>query len=550
MDAHRNEDQQMNIPNQMPPYYAPQMPPYYAIPYRPPYIPKPSVREVGEKRDMVYALLLVIFSILAANFYLWGGSGIAASVISICLFLTGVIYILPYRKRCSAYSIVCIALYILCAASLTFSDDSFGRFFAIVAMIVLSALTLMELRQLRRWPSGTLRAVGDWCNTAFVYSFGSFATTFYALFHRKNEDGRTCKRRIGSVLLGIACAVPALLIIVPLLTDADAAFKNLLQILTFDSLGEILLSILLGFAIFLLLFGQSFTARYSIREAEEKPQTSKGIEPIILTAFGCVISLVYVLYLVSQLAYFFHAFSGLLPSDYTVAEYARRGFFEMATVCLINLGMVMAVLLMVRKKEGKEPLSARLFSLFLCVFSLLLIATAMSKMFLYIDSFGMTRLRILTSVFMVFLAVVFCAVGVRLFVRKLPYMKIALVAAVLLTAVMGFADLDRVVAKYNVEAYLSGTLDSIDMDALYMLHSDSIVPYVWRLTEDANEQVRDDAYEILYDRLWDHGLAEYDNTLRNVKLIDVAYDWRGYNIPEYEAFCLLKEHAQQIIDNR
>ncbi len=222
----------------------------------------------------------------------------------------------------------------------------------------------------------------------------------------------------------------------------------------------------------------------------------------------------------------------------------------MATVCLINLGMVMAVLLMVRKKEGKEPLSARLFSLFLCVFSLLLIATAMSKMFLYIDSFGMTRLRILTSVFMVFLAVVFCAVGVRLFVRKLPYMKIALVAAVLLTAVMGFADLDRVVAKYNVEAYLSGTLDSIDMDALYMLHSDSIVPYVWRLTEDANEQVRDDAYEILYDRLWDHGLAEYDNTLRNVKLIDVAYDWRGYNIPEYEAFCLLKEHAQQIIDNR
>ena len=43
-----------------------------------------------------------------------------------------------------------------------------------------------------------------------------------------------------------------------------------------------------------------------------------------------MISLVYVLYLVSQLAYFSGGFSGILPKGYTMAEYARRGFFEMA----------------------------------------------------------------------------------------------------------------------------------------------------------------------------------------------------------------------------
>ena len=44
------------------------------------------------------------------------------------------------------------------------------------------------------------------------------------------------------------------------------------------------------------------------------------------------------------------------------------------------------------------------------VFSLLLAATSLSKIVLYVSRFGMTRLRILTSIFTVLLIVIFLAV--------------------------------------------------------------------------------------------------------------------------------------------
>lgn len=503
-----------------------------------------KLREVGTKRDLLFALPILLFSILTVEFYSHAGAGLAASLASIGLYLTGVVYIFPHRARCSRYCTVCMTLYIACALSMIFSDDVFGKLCVCFAMVVLLPLTLMELMPLRSGRVGTLRAVSDWWNVAVRLSFGNIGAVLYAIFHRE-ADGTVEKRRIGSVLIGLLCAVPALIVIVPLLTSADVAFGNLLGSVTLDGRVETLKSLFYGVILFLLLFGQHFAARFACPPMRQSAGEKKGIDPMAVVSFLSVIAFVYVLYLVSQLAYFFSAFSGLLPSDFTVAQYARRGFFEMVLLCVINLAIVTVVLRKVRKTEDREPLSIRLFALFFCGFSLLLIATALSKMFLYIDSFGMTRLRILTSVFMVFLAVVFCVAALWLFFRRIAYLKVALLAAVILITLTGFADLDRVVARYNVEAYQSGELDTVDMLALANLSSDSVVPYIWELTRDENTTVSEQAYAILLDKLVEHGLAEV--TFRGTRLLQASYDWRAYSMPEYEAFCLLQEHAEEII---
>lgn len=510
--------------------------------------PAPRVREVCGKRDMGFALCFVLLSILVVNFFLWGGSGIAASVAVIGLYAASVLYIMPYRVRFSPYCITCMVLYVLCAVSLVASDSAQSGFYATVAIILLFNLTLLELRPLRKYPAGTFYAIGDWLNITIVQPLSGSTAAFYALFHRKDAEGTVSNRRIGSVILGLLCALPPLLIIIPLLISADVAFKNLLKILTFDSLTEIVFSLIFGLLLFSLVFSQHFTAKDQETATKEERQNTKGIEPTIMNTFFGVICVVYVLYLFSQLAYFFSAFSGLLPKGYTVAEYARRGFFEMTAVCVINLCLVIGGHLAAPKKDGKEPLSIRLFSLFFCIFSLVLVATAMSKMFLYIGSFGMTHKRILTALFMVFLAVVFISLAIRLFARKLPYLKIALIAGMLLIIFIGFADIDRMVAKYNVEAYLSGKLDSVDMQELSSLDSDGIVPYVWKLTKVADRSVSDEAYEILYDKLWEHDMLQWDYDLDKPIVIESRYDWRGYNIPEYEAFELLRENAERIIE--
>ena len=349
------------------------------------------------------------------------------------------------------------------------------------------------------------------------------------------------KRKTGRVLLGIACAIPVLLIVIPLLAASDAAFEGLIEFLTFERIWELIGATLLGLFLCVLLFGQMFSVR-RIERVKSQQTDKRGVESVALCAFEAVIALVYVLYLFSQLAYFFSAFSGLLPKSYTVAQYARRGFFEMTIICGINLLIVFLVLLLAKRKDRVAPKGERILSVFLCLFSLVLIATALSKMMLYIDSFGMTRLRILTSVFMVFLAVLFLAVIAHLLVPKVPYMKIAVVAATVLVLATCYADVDRLIASYNVSAYQTGKLEEIDTDTLEELSSDAAIPYIMKLANDADLSVRYDVQELLHWEMVEHGIEATASGTFEIE----NYDWRSFNLPEFRARQLLWENREEI----
>ena len=465
--------------------------PQYAPDYHVPSYYKLPLRQPANRRDMVFAGIFLLLSLLCVNFALFGGAGMALSLAAICMYATGVIYLYPKRRCSGGYAWACMLLYVLCALSLCISHSGVGKFLSLNAMLLLSSLTVMELMSLRRQTPGTIHATLDWLRSFLILPFGSLKDVSYAIFHKEGGEGAAPrKRKMGPVLLGIACALPVLLVVVPLLTSADAAFSNLLRKLTHEGGPEPLITLLLGCGLFLLYFGQHFSARYKEQEERPREDTRRPLDTAILTGFLSVICLIYVLYLFSQLAYFFNAFAGLLPEEFTVAEYARQGFFEMVAVCVINLLIMMFALLKAKKDRGKEPVILRIFSLFLCVFSLVLIATAISKMVLYIDRFGMTYLRLLTSVFMVFLCVLFLTMILWLFLRKIPYMKVAVITAALLIACVGFANPDRVVASYNVKAYLAGDLKTVDMDTMWILDRESVVPYVWQLRNDGDESIR------------------------------------------------------------
>lgn len=56
-------------------------------------------------------------------------------------------------------------------------------------------------------------------------------------------------------------------------------------------------------------------------------------------------------------------------------------------------------------------------------------------------------------------------------------------------AVVLWADVDTVVARYNVQAYQSGQLDRVDVDYLTTL-SAGAVPYIAQLAEEGNSQAQ------------------------------------------------------------
>jgi hypothetical protein len=81
---------------------------------------------------------------------------------------------------------------------------------------------------------------------------------------------------------------------------------------------------------------------------------------------------------------------------------------------------------------------------------------------------------------MVFLGIATVVVCVWLFVPKLPYMKVILLTALIMGALVIWIDVDSLVASYNVSAYLSGALRTVDVGYLGSL-SDGAIPQLARL---------------------------------------------------------------------
>ena len=268
-----------------------------------------------------------------------------------------------------------------------------------------------------------------------------------------------------------------------LLISADAAFAGLMGKLPTVDVPQIIITLLAGTGTACVLYARGTALRHA--DTDPKPSANrKGINPLTINTVLVMVCVVYLVYLFSQLAYFAGGLSGILPQGYTMAEYARRGFFEMGWLCGINLGLIAPAVGLVQKTE-KTPLTTRLFCLFIGLITLFFVVTASAKMAMYIGSYGLTRLRVLTEVIMVFLGLATLLVCFWLFVPKMPYMKVVLLTALIMGAVVLWADVDTVVARYNVQAYQSGQLTQVDVDYLTTL-SAGAVPYIAQLADSGN----------------------------------------------------------------
>ena len=127
----------------------------------------------------------------------------------------------------------------------------------------------------------------------------------------------------------------------------------------------------------------------------------------------------------------------------------------------------------------------------------------MAKMILYIRQYGTTVLRLGTSAFMLFMAVVFLALLVRFFVSKVRVLPVAAVTAAVILLVLGIGNLPGFCAKYNYTHYKNGDLPTVDVQYLFDL-GDEGVPYLLLLRDDANEETANSARTLVYVSVFDH----------------------------------------------
>ena len=105
-----------------------------------------------------------------------------------------------------------------------------------------------------------------------------------------------------------------------------------------------------------------------------------------------VFSAVYLAFFALQASYLFGAFTQTVPEGYTIAEYARQGFFSLCRVMAVNFALLWLVT-RTCAQPYRRTVTAVLSTVLLAE-SMLLAAVAASKLLLYIGSYGFTPLRL------------------------------------------------------------------------------------------------------------------------------------------------------------
>ena len=464
----------------------------------------------SDGKDVAFAALFAVLGVLTADAVLYKGMNLGFSAAVLALLAAIAVYSWKKGMRPTAFSVFCVLAVAAGAVCFTFSADGLIRFCLTVMMAVLFAAAFAQTAGIGRFDCGTYQIFAETVRLALVIPASGMQQMLRALMYKKVGDA-VCRRRSGGVLAGALCAVPVLLVLVPLLMRSDAAFEGVMKNTLFADAGEIFAVLLCGAVLFLFLFSLLFSARRGLAGAGSAPtgQRVQKLDCIAAAVFLGVISFFYVLYLLSQSAYFFSAFAGILPENFSVAAYARRGFFEMTAICAINLILAAFAMIFTRRKAEKPHPAVRALCVFICAFSLILIAAALSKMVLYVRSFGMTRLRVLTSLFMLLLAVTFICVAVRFFARRFAYMKVIAASAAVILLAAGYVNVDAVIARYNVQAYRSGALETVDVAALGEL-GDAAVPCIAQLLQDDDADVAAAAGSELAGRMYRYYVPDTD----------------------------------------
>lgn len=437
------------------------------------------------KGDFVSFLLtfLSIFTLIKVGAFNGFNFGFTLGGVAICL--CSFIYLYNKKSSDKIFNLVLLICVIALLCSFSLTDDVLLKFLCILFLIFISVLMFGGVSGNLSIKTGTYAYVIDGVLKGLNAIFDKFLLPFSSV--KASAKGEKAKNFI-SVLIGGGVALPVLFVVIPLLTSSDIAFENMLSSIFVNGasiVGALVLTVVVTPLVFAFMFAMK---KQAVADRGFGNVKIKKFPMMLINTFLSVISVVYIAYLFSQLAYITKAFSFLLPEDYTAAEFARSGFFQMGVIAFINL-IILAVSATLVKRQGKKiPVSTKGLLTFLCCFTCFYIATAFVKMMQYIALYGLTRLRVLTSAFMLMLCVIFIIVLVRLFFSRLKYIKaVILVCAVTLTAV-SVVDINTIIAEYNYNAYKAGETEQIDIEQLATLGVSSI-PTLVKLAEDENKDV-------------------------------------------------------------
>ncbi|HVB28199.1 MAG TPA: DUF4173 domain-containing protein [Terriglobia bacterium] len=408
------------------------------------------------------------------NVFLW-----AALLVGLVVFLARGRPIVSVRDDAAA-----------AGALLLFAAGFAWRAAPLLLLLDLFALGVVVSLAALRVPVVRLRAssLGEYVRGAFLaavhIAFGPLLLVFKDLDWK--GDLRTTRfRRAVAVAGGLMLGVPLLLLFGSLLMGADAVFASLVRRtfhLDFLQLfSHLFLILFFAWIVGGFLRGIFFFDPGSVSLPPAPKRFGLGITEIAV-ALGAVDAL-FLAFVSVQFRYFFGG-AGLVDvmPGMTYAEYARHGFFELVAVSALVLPLLLGTHWLLRNQTPRAKGIFRMVAGIQVALVFVIMGSAVERMRLYQQAYGLTELRIYTTAFMAWLAVVFVWLVLTVFRgRRERFTFGAMVAGFCAVLALNVINPDALIARVNARRAAEG--HSFDADYVHFLSADAVPALIDALPE-------------------------------------------------------------------
>lgn len=473
--------------------------------------------------DSVFAWLSLLFGYLFCRVFPISESPFGGFIFTLILFASALIIVKVKKRKITLMPTLALISAVVISASLILTSNSQIQFFSYSYSLISFCYFLYSAFGNCIEQGFSNLILVDFFKALIILPFCSFGKMFIAMF----SGGSKGKGKIFvKIIIGVAIAIIPTVVIFNLLSY-DSDFTLLIDnIFDFDfnilaHIGSLILGVPIGLYIYGLFISsvdnkcENVLCKDNVKKAGEKVKIAP---PVTVIAALTPVMFIYGVFFISQWKYYISGFTGVLPEEFSYASYAREGFFQLCTVSFINLLLLFAVIIFLKRNSKFSNIVLKITVIVFSLATLILISTAIAKMAMYINTYGLTPKRVYATWFMVLIAVVFVLICIKLFVKKLKTIAVSVCVIVFMFSLVALPNTDALIAKYNVNRYIGGSLSSVDFDAMEELGA-SAVPSLIKLENHLESTERDRSEEYIYENLkeyLDMFAQEFENDERDI----------------------------------
>lgn len=403
-----------------------------------------------------FATISLIFGIaLAFCFY---KAKIGINLLVFTIVMVGLLILvmknlsLPIKKRTWFYYVASLLL----GLSSMLTSSGALHFLNIVGMMLLLDLSLLnQFGEVKSYDF--LKQLGRMLSLPFS-SLAAMGRPFSDTFSNVKTTKLIKSNKVKNVLIGAFLAIPLLLIIVALLSSADIVFGEITASITkfvfSPNIISVTLIITIGFiGCYSIICGGAKKYSTVNEKAREKE------DPTIPITTMTLITAVYLVFCTIQVMYLFNNGLFVLPKEFTFAQYARRGFFELLVVTVINIGLIV-----ICTSLFKEHKALKVILTIMTICTYIMIFSAAYRMLLYTSAYLLTFLRLLVLLFLIIDFFVLAGAIISVYNKQFPLFNYCVVITTIFYLGFSLSKPDVYIADYNFKH-----MESVGMMDMYYI---------------------------------------------------------------------------------